>query len=133
MLNMGAAPSLKTLLTFLYVNHCILTVMLVDVEVFWDDRSCQLLDPKTEALDSETSSHLTGIIYPTQVKFKLDTFPALLFSELVKSVAQGDMLHTKQDKFCHVRVLNSHTGVVLVCFSMSAFIVNKNGINLTVD
>lgn len=76
--------------------------MLVDVEVFWDGRSCQLLDPETEALDSETSSHLTGIIYSVQVKFKLDTFPVLLFSGLVKNVAQGDVLHTKQDKFNHV-------------------------------
>jgi hypothetical protein len=48
--------------------------MLMDVEVFWDDRSCQLLDPETEAIDSATSSHLTGIIYSAQVKFKLDTF-----------------------------------------------------------
>jgi hypothetical protein len=54
--------------------------MLVDVQVFWDDRSCQLFDLKTEALDSETSSHLTGIIYSTQVKLKLHTFPVLLFS-----------------------------------------------------
>ena len=74
---------------------------------------------------SMNSKKLRGIIYSTQVKFELDTFPVLLFSGLVKNVAQGDMLHTKQDKLFRVRVLNSHSGMVLVCFSVSALLVNK--------
>jgi hypothetical protein len=51
-----------------------------DVGVLWEDRSCQLLDPEMESLQSEISLHVTKIIYPPQMTLKLDICPVLMLS-----------------------------------------------------